>query len=536
MTTLGCLQQSETEGPNPDNSPLLSDSEEWETMHDAQADTLLGFTRNRFFGALSINTAAFILPALYTTLSKLWVANIDSSMVVTTESVMPRHAPFLDCALESSPETELMRRSVYTYMTTMAEVINEGLPRTAWSTIGDSSSRNLSQRLSLAHTLILAQAILGLAFSLALLLAADAVCASFVPAAVRARSLAYVRICSFSALSSAVETATTASTRALDQPDVPLFFSCVKFATNIALDMLLISTFRIATWEPTVNMQAGIQLACNLTAALTGLGYFMLRHSFPSSRSMSTLTSAAPSFDAFRAMLRPGLFTFIESAIRNTLYLWLVRTIISMGSAYATAWGVFNTIRWGLVMVPVHALEATTLTFVGHEWGRWRQQMGVHPRTSLASLQRIVRPAILSTVLALGIEIPTCILISVTGARPFARWLSGSDHVAAVTEHMWRTLDWCYIMYAVSTQLAAVLLATRPKWFLWQSLASNLIYVLPWAIVCQVVHLNERNAWTYHALVFGGSLVFSFVCVPIVLALWARMVLRSGRAPLGPVN
>ncbi|PHH77306.1 hypothetical protein CDD82_3572 [Ophiocordyceps australis] len=509
METLACLQQSEAEGPNSDDAPLVPDSEERETMDDAHGDTLLGLTRNRFLGALSINAAAFILPALYTTLSKLWVANIDSTMVVTTD--------------------------VFTYMTTMAEVINEGLPRAAWSTIGDSSSRTLSQRLSLAHTLILSQAILGLGLSLALLLAADAVSASFVPAAVRARSLAYVRISSFSALSSAIETAAAASTRALDQPDVPLFFNCVKFATNIALDMLLISTFRVATWEPTVNMQAGIQLACNLTAAVAGLAYFMAKHSFPSNRSTSAMASVAPCLDAFRAMLRPGLFTFLESAIRNSLYLWLVRTIISMGSVYATAWGVFNTIRWGLVMVPVHALEATTLTFVGHEWGRWRQQVGVHPRASLASLHRIVRPAILSTVLALGFEIPICILISVTGARPFARWLSGSDRVAAVTERMWRTLDWCYIMYAVSTQLAAVLLATRPKWFLLQSLASNLIYVLPWAIVCQVVHLNERNAWTYHALVFGGSLVFSFVCVPVVLALWA-LVLKSGRARLGPVK
>lgn len=42
-----------------------------------------------------------------------------------------------------------------------------------------------------------------------------------------------------------------------------------------------------------------------------------------------------------------------------------------MGQNYATAWGVFNTIRWGLVMVPVQALEATSNAFVGHRWGVW---------------------------------------------------------------------------------------------------------------------------------------------------------------------
>lgn len=62
--------------------------------------------RSFYAGALVFNTASFILPALYGTLSKLWVANIDRSMVVTTD--------------------------VYTYIGVLAEVLNEGLPRAAW--------------------------------------------------------------------------------------------------------------------------------------------------------------------------------------------------------------------------------------------------------------------------------------------------------------------------------------------------------------------------------------------------------------------
>ena len=41
--------------------------------------------RNHFGGALLFNVATFILPALYSTLAKLWVANIDRSLVVTTD-------------------------------------------------------------------------------------------------------------------------------------------------------------------------------------------------------------------------------------------------------------------------------------------------------------------------------------------------------------------------------------------------------------------------------------------------------------------
>ena len=61
-----------------------------------------------------------------------------------------------------------------------------------------------------------------------------------------------------------------------------------------------------------------------------------------------------------------------------------------MGNDYATAWGVFNTIRWGLIMVPVQTLEASSLTFVGHNWGLWRARIGVTRRRAKASVQDIL--------------------------------------------------------------------------------------------------------------------------------------------------
>ena len=135
----------------------------------------------------------------------------------------------------------------------------------------------------------------------------------------------------------------------------------------------------------------------------------------------------------------------------------------------------------------------------------------------------IIRPALTAAAVALAIEIPICLFLSFLGSKPFARYLSGSDAVATITAHMWRTIDWCYIFYALSTQLATILLATVPLWYLAQSVVSNVLYVLPWAIVCQVAgnnKMNEGNAWTYHAFVFGGSLVFSFAVVSVVLGFW----------------
>ncbi|KAF2180315.1 hypothetical protein K469DRAFT_640154 [Zopfia rhizophila CBS 207.26] len=518
------LPNKDKSAPHVDDSPEQTFSEDEMPTDDQRhelpqlpwkkqlrSDLKLSYRRKSYTGALLFNIGAFILPALYATLSKLWVANIDSSMVVTTDS--------------------------YTYISVVAEVLNEGLPRAAWLIIGDESSRSFRSRLQLTHTLILFQSILGFIMSIAFLAGASTFAKGFVPVEVRSASLTYVRLSAFSAFSSAIEYAVNTSTRALDKPDVPLIISSIKLVINIILDLIIISKFHVVGITPTVNMQAGVQLACSLTSAFAGLVYFIYTTSI-SPKSPAHVDhvhdKTTPSVSALNVLLRPGLITFAESAIRNALYLWLVHGIVTMGSDYATAWGVFNTIRWGLVMVPVQALEATTLTFIGHSWGQFRRSFSVdnlRPKASWKQLWTISRWAFYSVSLALLIEVPLCILMSFFGARPFAGYLSGSNKVAKIAAYMWRTIDWCYIFFAVSTQLAAVLLSTRPLRYLYQSLASNLLYVLPWAIVCQVADLNPSNAWTYHGLVFGGSLVFSFFDIVIVDGIWA-WTLKTGRGRL----
>ncbi|KAI5239128.1 hypothetical protein E4T43_06958 [Aureobasidium subglaciale] len=113
------------------------------------------------------------------------------------------------------------------------------------------------------------------------------------------------------------------------------------------------------------------------------------------------------------------------------------------------------------------------------------------------------------------------------GTRRFAFYLSESEAVSRITAKMWRTIDWCYIFYALSTQLAAVLLATRPRWYLYQSLISNLLWVLPWAIVVSKANITPDDAWTYHSIVFGGSLIFSFFDILLVDSIWVWTLLRG---------
>ncbi|KAF7588771.1 hypothetical protein BBP40_005237 [Aspergillus hancockii] len=47
--------------------------------------------------------------------------------------------------------------NVYTYIGTITEVLNEGLPRAVWVTIADKGTQSLESRQGLAHTLILFQ-------------------------------------------------------------------------------------------------------------------------------------------------------------------------------------------------------------------------------------------------------------------------------------------------------------------------------------------------------------------------------------------
>jgi hypothetical protein len=366
-------------------------------------------------------------------LSKLWIADIDASRVVTTD--------------------------VYTYIGVVAEALNEGLPRAAWVVIGDKASRSLSSRIELSYTLIAFQSALGCIMSIAFVAAAKSFAKGFVPIEVRASSLTYVRISSFSALSSAIETAVASATRALDHPDVPLLISSIKFAVNMVLDLLLVSRFHVGHFKPSINTQAAVRLACDLCSAFTGLLYFIYISTLKGSRSIQS--TPRPSINALKVLARPGIITFIESAVRNALYLWLVSGIVSLGTEYATAWGVFNTIRWGLVMVPVSTMEATSLAFVGHAWGDWRRFVGVElrrvtakkrdilrkpfrlvPKTVAECPTGITRPALVSVIIIAVVEVPLCIFMSLFGCKRFALYLSGSEKAAEITAHMWQTIDW----------------------------------------------------------------------------------------------
>ncbi|KAF2138924.1 uncharacterized protein K452DRAFT_78163 [Aplosporella prunicola CBS 121167] len=467
-----------------------------------------------YAGAALFNAAAFALPALYATLSKLWVARIDDASLVATI-----HA--------------------YTYMGAVAAALNDGLPRAAWLVIGDRAGRGLRERLGLAHTLVAAQAVLGAAVSVVLVAAARA----FVPHHAHAASVAYARLSACSALAAAVEVAVAAGSRALDRPDVPLVSSGARVALNALLDLVLLSRFRVGAREPTVALQAAVRLACDVGAGLVGLAYFLLgnvralrRMNKAAAAQHVTTSGRGVSLAALKVLARPGALTFLESAVRNALGLWLVSKMAAMGADYATAWGVFKTMRQGLVMVPVQALEATSLALVGHEWGAWRVGVGVgvgkrQPRAATRDVARIVRPAFVACLVLLLFEVALCVALAEAGARRFALYLSASEEAARIAAKMWRTIDWTYILYALHTQLATILLATTPLLYLAHSLVASFCWTLPWLVAVTRIPIPPADAWPYRSAMVGGALVFGFVDVAVFVGLWTWL-LREGKLRL----
>jgi len=455
----------------------------------------------------------------------------------------------------------------------VAEVLNEGLPRVSYLIIGDKSSRSISSRVQLTNTLIAFQSALGLIMSIVFVSCAQRFADVFVPEPSRSASITYVRVAAFFALTSALEVAVATATRALDKPDVPLLISGVKTVGNILLDMLFLSTFRVTKIKPTVNIQAAIRLVCDALAAACGLTYYLVKSRKLAARvngqagntnplgsdlgAGHSPESLRPSIKGLSVLARPGLFTFLESAFRNIIYLWLVSGVVAMGSTYATAWGIFNTIRWGLVMVPVRALETSASTFIGHRWGVWRKRVGVENYRAKATNKDLIcmyylfpptpgmtfhmahifclnclitdisRPAYLAVLCVIVFEIPLLLLFTFRFIRPFARYLSASDPVADVVQKMWRTIDWCYIFYGVSTQLSAILLATRPAMYWWKSFSSNLFWDLPWAIAVTRIGITADTAWRWHSIIFGGSLVWNGLVTIAWIGLWGVLLKRG---------
>lgn len=185
-------------------------------------------------------------------------------------------------------------------------------------------------------------------------------------------SLAYVRYTSLLAFSSAIEVSVSNCARALDHPEIPFYVSICKFVLNLILDVTIMSQFHTLLHKPSMVNQAITQMVCNLVSATVGLCCFVaiIRGFLKNDKEKSR---ARPCYSSLKTLATHGFWTLTESALRQSVSMWLMNGLVAaMGPDNFIAWTTFNTIRSGILTVPLQALEASTLTFIGHAWGEWR--------------------------------------------------------------------------------------------------------------------------------------------------------------------
>ena len=134
-----------------------------------------------------------------------------------------------------------------------------------------------------------------------------------------------MRISALVALSSVIQVAVSLYIYTLDQPDIPLLLNSTGFIINIVLDLLFISKFYISTFKPTILIQAGIRLVCNIISAITSLYYFVyistkMQQCIYSSQEQDEIASQFK-LKALIVLVHPVVYTFTESVIYNSIYL-----------------------------------------------------------------------------------------------------------------------------------------------------------------------------------------------------------------------
>jgi hypothetical protein len=74
-----------------------------------------------------------------------------------------------------------------------------------------------------------------------------------------------------------------------------------------------------------------------MSSAVADLAYFVSRSLRLDKDLKDIEESIKSSLTALKSLIRSEFTTFVKSAVRNALYLWLIINIVSMSSTYATA-------------------------------------------------------------------------------------------------------------------------------------------------------------------------------------------------------
>lgn len=304
----------------------------------------------------------FALPALYSTLSIMWVANIDCSSVQLTQT--------------------------YTYLQTINEAITEA-GRSCYNVIGDFTNRSRIQKFSLMNTLVSILVIMSFIIVIVISGARVSFVDNFTNGSAHSTAVVYVVIAAWAMFMNTISTLISGCLRSMGYFNLTMYASIIKKSLNIFLDFALISKVRVGWITPTVVTTGWIRFGCEAVAMVFILLVTLLeqwrelkkRDGGSSSTSSEVARGAVewklltPSYRNIHVLSSAPVYCFLKSAYRNMIYLILQHNIIQVRPKYVTAFGNFSTIRWGIIMVINQTFEAVFEVFIASVWGDMRKNV-----------------------------------------------------------------------------------------------------------------------------------------------------------------
>lgn len=200
----------------------------------------------------------------------------------------------------------------------------------------------------------------------------------------------------------------------------------------------------------------------------------------------------------FKAFFRVSWGNFADSIVRNFFYFVVtLKFLNNLGAEEAAAWGLLNSIIWGIILIPGYVVA----NYV-------KVHIGLAPFRS--KIKKIAKKSAIC--LLAWIFLMTILTASIWPilASFFSKY---NEKVATLSLTMLYNVGWIYIIFACNNAIDSFFLGTgKTEYVFYQSFLTNLIiYFVPW--ILYLVGVLTPTYWWVLGLYIAGMLVdFCLTC------------------------
>ncbi|KAG4075165.1 hypothetical protein HA402_006182 [Bradysia odoriphaga] len=194
----------------------------------------------------------------------------------------------------------------------------------------------------------------------------------------------------------------------------------------------------------------------------------------------------------FREFFSVSWGNFADSIVRNFFYFFVTLKFINhLGKDISGAWNLFNSIIWGIILLPAFAVANLIRVQIGHQ-------------CSKSTIKKVIKEG------GICLMAWMIVMIVVTGTvwSTLASFFSKSNQkIALISENMLHDMGWVFVIFAYNNAVNSFFLATgKAEYIFYQSLAANLIvYLLPW--ILNLFDILTPTYWLIMGLYIAGMLI-----------------------------